>query len=40
MTCSPVDPLLQMGAIRMRVQTADKNIILNTHHNNPLQLGS
>ncbi len=25
-TCSPMDPLQWMGAVRMRVQTADKNI--------------
>ncbi len=25
-TCSPKDPLQWMGAIRMKVQTADKNI--------------
>ncbi len=27
-TCSPVDPLQWMGAVRMRVQTADKNITI------------
>ncbi len=25
-SCSPIDPLQWMGAVRMRVQTADKNI--------------
>ncbi len=25
-TCSPMDPLQWMGAVRMRIQTADKNI--------------
>ncbi len=29
-TCSPMDPLQWMGAVRIRVQTADKK-----HHNNP-----
>ncbi len=28
LTCSPVDPLQWMGAVRMRVQTADKNITI------------
>ncbi len=27
-TCSPMDPLQWMGAVRMRAQTADKNIIV------------
>ncbi len=27
-TCSPMDPLQWMGAVRMRVQTADKNITI------------
>ncbi len=27
-TCSPVDPLQWMGAVRMRVQTADNNITI------------
>ncbi len=27
-SCSPVDPLQWMGAVRMRVQTADKNITI------------
>ncbi len=27
-TCSPMDPLQWMGAVRLRVQTADKNIII------------
>ncbi len=26
--CSPMDPLQWMGAVRMRVQTADKNITI------------
>ncbi len=26
-TCSPMDPMQWMGAVRMRIQTADKNII-------------
>ncbi len=30
-TCSPMDPLHWMGAVRMRVQTADPS----QHHNNP-----
>ncbi len=30
-TCSPVDPLQWMGAVRMSVQIADKK-----HNNNPL----
>ncbi len=29
-TCSPMDPLQWMGAVRMRVQTADKNITIHT----------
>ncbi len=31
-TCSKMDPLQWMGAIRMGVQTADKNITSNPHH--------
>ncbi len=27
-TCSPMDPLQWMGAVRMGVQTADKNITI------------
>jgi len=27
-TCSPMDPLQWMGAVRMKVQTADKNITI------------
>ncbi len=27
-TCSPMDPLQWMGAVRIRIQTADKNIII------------
>ncbi len=27
-TCSPLDPLQWMGAVRMRVQRADKNITI------------
>ncbi len=34
MICSPMDPLQWMGAVRMRVQTADKNITIN-HKINP-----
>ncbi len=33
-TCSPMDPLKWMGAVRMRVQTADKNIT--TIHTTPV----
>ncbi len=33
--CSPVDPLQWMGAIRMRVQTADKNTKYPQHDPNP-----
>ncbi len=28
--CSPVDPLQWMGAVKMRIQTADKNTIIYT----------
>ncbi len=34
-TCSPMDSLQWMGAIRMRVQTADKNITSNPQHSSP-----
>ncbi len=35
-TCTPMDPLQRMGAIRIRVQRADKNIIIRKSmiHNN------
>ncbi len=35
-TCSPMDPLQWMGAVRMRVQTADNNITSNPHHSSPV----
>ncbi len=37
-TCSPLDHLQWMGAVRMRVQTADKNITIipiTPHHSSP-----
>ncbi len=30
-TCLPVDPLHWMGAVKIRVQTADKNIIIQVY---------
>ncbi len=36
-TCSPMDPLQWMGAVRMRVQTADKNITIIQKWSTPLQ---
>ncbi len=35
-TCSLMDPLQWMGAVRMRVQTADKNSTSNPHNCSPL----
>ncbi len=32
---TPMDPLQWMGAVRKRVQTADKNITSNLHHSSP-----
>ncbi len=34
-TFSPMDPLQWMGAVRMRVQTADKNVTMNQHEPSP-----
>ncbi len=35
-TCTPVDPLQWMGAVRMRDLTAGKNITSNPHDSSPL----
>ncbi len=34
-SCSPMDPLQWMGAVRTRVQAVDKNITSNPHHSSP-----